>query len=370
MGLKILSTFRAFQVSQSCFIVIKLKSRICQMSNSSSSMIDINSLFSPESTAITTIVMDCLAFLTVFTSSFIIYLILKQTPSMMTTYKKYLFLHTMVTIIYTIVMAAGKPQVIYRVYIGICAGFIPVKTEFGTRLFFTVWAIVTTWIATSLTLIHIERFFAIHYEYTKCRFSICRPTSFIVMYGVLIVIIDAIVIASFVAGDLYIGGDAARETLLQQVAGGEEFLEKYPGAIIINRQMTPWTISFHFALIFMIGFTFISLLIFLSMNIITGFKTIQSENFSETTKKVHKSILRTSMFQVLFLFVFVAFPMIPLLVTIVTNYTLNFRMEFSITILQVYPLIDNVVVILIVKPYRDFVFKYLRRDSVTEFSTN
>ncbi|KAE9554966.1 hypothetical protein FO519_001863 [Halicephalobus sp. NKZ332] len=308
---------------------------------------DINSVFSEKSNEVITIIID--------------------TPLVMKVYKKYLLLHVIFTIINAVTMIVGKPLMIYKISIGICTGFLSAQNEFVTRMFFALWINSVMWLATALTLIHVERYFTIHKGY-GCSNRYCwNMTAIVIFYVVINIIISLGVVITSIYGDIYLGGSTVETYLRENVIGGIDFLQKYPGAVLLNNQYTsPWILTFYGCLLLATVSTSPPLFTFLCLNICTGFKMINMANFPERTRRIQITVLRTSIIQVFLVSVLGIIPVMLLLATVISKANFYVKMEYSLAVLQFHPLIDNIVVILCVKPYRDFVNRLIHRNKIEE----
>lgn len=326
---------------------------------------DINSIFSERLNTTATVIIDILAFGTVLVACLLIYLILFQTPTVMKTYKKYLLIHVILTIVNALIITAGKPVIVNLVSIGICTGFFPIQNEFLTRLFLALWINSIVWLSTALTLIHVERYFTIHKRYDECNCCCWRMTSIVIYYVIFNIVISLALIIISIYGDLYLGGSAVQAHLREKVIGGMDFFQKYPGAIVLNNDYSsPWVLSFYGCLLLVVVSTSPPLCIFLSLNVLTGFKMINMGNFPERTRKIQITVLRTSIIQVFLVSVLGIIPALLLVAIIASSAQLNINMQYLLAIFQSHPLIDNLVVILFIKPYREFMLRWMRGNSI------
>ncbi|KAE9548569.1 hypothetical protein FO519_008220 [Halicephalobus sp. NKZ332] len=309
---------------------------------------NISSEYNEESDRIVDIIIDVTSGTTLLTSFFIIYLIFYQSPPMMSEYKKYLLVNVLFEMVNVTVASLSKPKVLYGLHLAYTSGLLPLQQEVFTDVVFIFWKDAMILSCTCLALIHIERYYTIHQGVRK-----------IITVGLVI---------SGIFGDVFIHGDIVSAFLTTKMIGGKEFLQKYPGTVLLNNKHTIWVSIYYASLIVAAIFILIPLFTFLLLNAFSGFKAVHSNNYSQKTKKVHITLLQASILQVLLLLIFAAIPVTLLLVSLIVEHMIV-GVEYMQCILNFYPLSDNIVILFFIKPYREFIFSSCRKNSVKEFST-
>lgn len=324
---------------------------------------DISSEHNENTEKILDTIIDATSVLTIITSLFIIYLIFYKSPALMSTYKKYLLLNVLLEIWNVIISSLGKPRVLFGLFIGFTTGLFPIHDGLGTILIFVFWTNAVIWSSTCLILIHIERYYSLHRVPWE-NSSRLNPRFFAYTYVILNTLTFLVLIISGIAGDVFIHGLGV-SNYLEEIGGGEDFLRKYPGTILLNNQGTVWVLVYYSFLILSSIYIVIPLFTFLLLNAFTGFKAINSTNYSLKIKQIHNTLLQASIFQVILLFIFGTIPVIFFLVSLIAE-TSVINMGVMQCVLHFYPLSDNIVILFFVKPYRDFILSYLRKNSVSD----
>ena len=326
---------------------------------------DIAAEYNEQSARILNIIIDVTSGTTLFTASFIIYLIFYQTPPIMSIYKRYLLVNVVLEIITVTNMSLGKPRILLKYSISFTAGLLPIQQGFFTKLVYLLWYNTTIWSATCLTLIHIERYYTIHKGIKNTRFL--GPKVFIYFYLIANTVITLSLVISGTVGDVYLD-ETLVPVYLKGINDGEDFFHKYPGALLFNSNHTVSTDAHHYAVVGAGIVISIPLFTFLLLNAFTGFKAIGSSNYSKRTKAIHATLLRVSMLQAMLLFVTGAIPVFLLLLSLVTQTTVV-KMEHAQCFLNFYALCDNIVVLLFIKPYRGFILGLLKKNQIIELSS-
>ena len=326
---------------------------------------NIASEYNENSEDILNIIIDVTSGVTVFTSCFIVYLIIFKSPPIMSTYRKYLLVNVLLEMLVVIILSLGKPKVLYGLFLAFSTGLLPIQSPVVTRLACVLWGNALTWSSTSSTLIHVERYFTLHQEWkTKNRFI--GPKFFIWFYLVLNILVTTGILSSGIFGDIYIDGPVVSD-YVRNIDGGRELLQKYPGTVLFNNKRSMWTTIYNISLLIASIFILVPLFIFLFLNAFSGFKAINSNNYSPKTKKVHTTLLWASICQALLLLLSAFIPIIFLVGSLVAGKTIV-EMGYTACILNLNPLSNNIITIFFVKPYRDFIFSYWKKNSVKEYS--
>ena len=311
------------------------------------------------------ILIDNTSGVTLLTSSFIVYLIFYKSPPMMSTYKKYLLANVLLEMLTVVILSLGKPRVLYTLSIAYTTGLLPIQGSIMTRLSFVFWSNTLVWSSTCLTLIHIERYFTLHQGWKTSNRFIC-PTFFIWFYLILNILVLLGLVIPGVFGDVYIDGPIVPNYVVK-IEGGAEFLQKFPGTVLFNTVHTVWISIYYASLTIAVIFIIIPLFTFLFLNAFSGIKAVNSNNYSPKTKKVQLTLLRASMIQALLLLILAVIPIFFLVGSLLAG-QMFVEMRYMQCILNIYPLGDNIIILLFVKPYRDFIFSHWRKNSVKEYS--
>ena len=331
------------------------------------SSISISSEFNEYLQRVVNIIIDVTSGITLLTSLFIIYLIFYQSPKAMSVYKKYLLANVILEILSVMTLSLGKPRILYTANIVFTSGILPFQQGTATILIYIIWHDMMVLSATCLLLIHIERYYTLH-EGLGQNSSCLNPKFFVYFYIMLTIIMTLGIGIPGIYGDVFIMGPSVL-TDLAKISGGRDFLVKFPGAILLNNKRTVWVLVYYISLIVAGSLILIPLFIFLSLNVFTGFKSVHSNRFSQKTKNIHITLLKTSIFQVITLFIFGTIPVILFIIALMVGRTL-IGMDYLQCVLNIYPLFDNIVVLLVIKPYRDFILNCWRKDAVKEYNGN
>ena len=326
---------------------------------------DIATEYSGNAETVINIIIDVTSLLTLITSILIIYLIFCKSPKVMSGYKRILLIDIILEMLGAIILYIGKPKVLLKFFIIFSVGLFPIQDKNVTIFTFVMWCNTMVWSATCLTLIQAERYYAIHKGITNI--GCLGPKFFMYFYVTLNILITIGTVISGIFGDMFISGTVVSNHVTK-ITGGREFLQKYPGAVLLNNGRTIWIIIYYLCLVFAPIFIFTPLFIFLSLNVFSGFKAINSQSYSPITKRVHITLLRASILQVILLLISAVLPCNFALVGFVIEKTI-IGMEEIQCIVNFYPLLNNIVIIFCIKPYRDFVCRYWKRNVISELST-
>src|SRR5690606_26194814 len=132
-------------------------------------------------------------------------------------------------------------------------------------------------------------------------------------------------------------------TYVTQIAGGTEFLEKYPGVVLLNNVHSTWIIIYYTTLVVAAILILGPLLVFLFLNAFTGFKAVHSGNYSKKTRKVHITLLRASILQVMLLLLSAFIPVFLLIGSLLIE-RMVIDMTYMQCVLNFYPFFDNLVI--------------------------
>ena len=326
---------------------------------------DITTEFNEDLEKVLRLVMDIASIFTLFTSLFIIYLIFYHSPRMMSDYKKYLLADMISVVVSVIFVALSKPKMLYGLYLGFTDGLLPVQKEPWTIFSVLFWYAIMVWGSSCLVLIHVERYYTTHRGIQKD--GCFGPKLFVYFYLIMNTAVTLGFCIPAVFGDIYITGKVVETYIKTKITGDDELYEKYPGAVLLNNKSAFWSLIYYVSLLIAACIIFIPLFTFLLLNACTGFKAIRFSNYSKKTKAIHITLLRASILQVLLTLVCGTLPIAFFLIGWITGAQIP-GMELMQSILNFNPLVTNLVIILFVKPYRDFIFSYWKRNAVTEFS--
>ena len=329
------------------------------------SSLNISSEYNECSENVMSIITDIASGVALLTSLFVIYLIFYKSPPMMSTYKKYLFANMFFQMLNTVTFSLGKPRILYTTNVVFTAGLLPFQQRIVTILAYGLWHSTMISSLTCISLIHIERYYTIHEGIMK-KNSCLNLKFFICFYIILNILLNLGMSISGLYGDIFIQ-ETITYTRLTEMFGGKEFLSKYAGAVLLNDKKTISMLIYYASLIVAAASTLFPLFIFLSLNVFTGFKTIQSKDYSTKTKKLHITLLRTSIVQALVLLLCVTLPAIFFIVALFIRQII-IGVDYIQFLFILYPIADNIVVLFCIKPYRDFIFSCLQKNSVSDYS--
>ena len=222
------------------------------------------------------IIIDITSLFTLLSSLFIIYLIFYKSPKVMAGYKKILLIDIILEIVGVIILYIGKPKVLLKFFITFSVGLFPIQNKNITILTFVFWSNVMVWSSTCLSMIHVERYYTIHYG-TKKNTGFLGPKFFVYLYFILNILITLGTVISGIFGDVFISG-ADFISYIARINGGMEFIRKYPGAVLLNNRRTIWIMVFYFCMIVGAVLIFVPLFTFLFLNAVKGFKAVRSNN--------------------------------------------------------------------------------------------
>ena len=320
---------------------------------------DIVAEYNEEVQTIINIIIDFTSGITLLTSLFIIYLIFYRSPKVMSEYKKFLLVNILLEMVNVTIVALGKPRSLYGRFIAFSAGLLPIENGMFTNLSHVLWNNGLLWSATSLVLLQVERYYAINKGLIRKSFPNVR--FFIYFYLILNILIALTLVSAGIFGDVFIHGDIVTDYIMK-LSGGKEFLQKHPGAVLLNNRYTVWIVIYYISITIASICVLVPLFTFLFLNAYTVFRGIHSKVYNQKTKNMHMSLVKASILQVVLLLIFGAIPIIFILIALVMNHML-LGMGLMQCILNFYPLSDNIIIFFFIKPYRNFVFHFWKKFS-------
>ena len=318
-----------------------------------SKLLKLKDVYNKDIADIFVLVISIIGFVGVLLSVFTFFIILfKSTPSMKK-FKFYLLWYTASTASAEIFILLYKPIYFSSFAIIYPRGLLSPMDATTSKLFLLGILVSGFGIMVFLLIMLIERYFAMSIASSSNRFSWLKNPNFYIYCWYLLFIVACIIAVFFVfIFDSFYDPKITQNIILSNTVNGIELLTFQPSLVqfnnIVFRYLGP-------VIICAIVLYFTCLLAFYSL-CFYSYRKYYSK-FSSSTRETNKMLFRSLNFQMLMMIFCVMFPMISIVITSYLDSFSEYVYYMSIAVLWSAPIVDTIIIIFSIRPYRYFVLE-------------
>ena len=273
----------------------------------------------------------------------------KSTASMKT-FKLCLLCYAFCNLAIELTILLYKPIYIPQLIMLYPRGFLSPMNDVTSKILSLMVFICACGIMIIFLIMLIERYAAMSIHPPLARWNFYKhPTFYIVLLWIFLPVIALFFIFIVFALNAIYPAKETFELIQKYVIGSEQFLSFQPSLIRVNQDIVKLLSPIFFVII--LAYTF-----FLILYFVLCFKALKNSSaFSAKTWETNKMLFKSVCFQFLTMISMIVLPLFLLIVLVALNLTSKYIFYFIVMIPWVFPIVDHIVIIMTIAPYRIFV---------------